>query len=232
MFRLYNNSVDSELLLRIDNLEKLYELVDAHVLHNFTLFWSIILGILAIIGVALYFIAQNIIEAGLRKRDEKAQAKLNANIKTQNETIEALTEKLRKYEAIAQGERIIDGEKEYLFPPLSPMKEYRTYERFLDNRPVYTKLVPLGYSPASSLKVATITTPDVDTIVRFSATDGTVISGAAAFVEKHGDKIQIAINSDPKVKPSIPSYMKDAPAGETEDNVPQVYAQIWYTKKN
>ncbi|PKM71485.1 MAG: hypothetical protein CVU91_13450 [Firmicutes bacterium HGW-Firmicutes-16] len=67
----------SELLLRIQNIETLYEQLDSHVLHSFSLFWTIVVGVFAIIGVALYFIAQRMAEKGIKKYSNDSQLKIN-----------------------------------------------------------------------------------------------------------------------------------------------------------
>lgn len=229
---MYTNDVDSELLLRLDNLEKLYELVDTHVLHNFILFWTIIIGVFAIIGVALYFIAQRVAESGVRKQADIAEAKLDAKVKEQDSVIKALSTKLCEYESIAQGERIVDGEKEYLSPPMFPGVEYRTFERFLGTRPVYTRLIPLGFGPVSAIMTITIIIPNVDVIIRHSITDGTVLSGNAAFIEKHGNKIQVIVDTTPEARPTALSKTDDDRATEKSDQPLQLYVQIWYTKKS
>ena len=83
------NSQDyQEILLRLESLETLYEQVDTHVLHNFELFWTIILGILAIIGVALFFISKNAIKSGIDKETEKQQ-KNYANLETKLEQVQS-----------------------------------------------------------------------------------------------------------------------------------------------
>lgn len=52
----------AQLMEKISSLEKLYEQVNNQVLYNQTLFWSIILGVIGIIGIALFFIAKNMIQ--------------------------------------------------------------------------------------------------------------------------------------------------------------------------
>ena len=56
-------------------IDKLYEQLNAYVLQNFTLFWTIIIGVFAIIGVALYFLAQSLTDKGIKKSSQDFQAK-------------------------------------------------------------------------------------------------------------------------------------------------------------
>ena len=57
----------SELSDRIDTLQALYEQINNFVIQHFVLFWAIIVGVFAIIGVALYFIAKSVAQKGVDK---------------------------------------------------------------------------------------------------------------------------------------------------------------------
>lgn len=46
-------------------LETLYSQLNEYILSHFEFFWSIVFGILGIIGVALYFIARSMVESWL-----------------------------------------------------------------------------------------------------------------------------------------------------------------------
>ena len=52
-------------------LETLYSQLNEYILSHFEFFWSIVFGILGIIGVALYFIARSMVEKGIEKEAEK-----------------------------------------------------------------------------------------------------------------------------------------------------------------
>lgn len=58
-------------------IDKLYEQLNTYILQNFTLFWTIIIGVFAIIGVVLYFLAQSLAEKGIKKYSLDYQTKLD-----------------------------------------------------------------------------------------------------------------------------------------------------------
>nr|WP_315022868.1 hypothetical protein [uncultured Aminipila sp.] len=68
---------------RIDSLELLYQQVNQQVFHNQTLTWYIIIGVFAIIGVALYFIASNAVKKGVENgiKEVLKQDKEKADVK-------------------------------------------------------------------------------------------------------------------------------------------------------
>lgn len=57
----------SKLSDRIDTLQALYEQINNFVIQHFILFWAIIVGVFAIVGVALYFIAKSVAQKGVDK---------------------------------------------------------------------------------------------------------------------------------------------------------------------
>ena len=60
--------------------------------------------------------------------------------------------------------RIVNGETEWINPPMESLAEYRTTERF-DGKPVYTKLMDFF---VDSLEVASIDVPEANTIIRYA----------------------------------------------------------------
>lgn len=71
------DQIYSELLLRIQSLETLYEQIGSHVFQTFNFLWAVIIGVFAIIGVALYFIAQQTAEKGLEKHSKDLKVKID-----------------------------------------------------------------------------------------------------------------------------------------------------------
>lgn len=63
-------------------ISEFYNQVNNYVLQHFVLFWSIILGVFAIIGVALYFIVNSIVNARVKKSLEESSRQINELEKT------------------------------------------------------------------------------------------------------------------------------------------------------
>ena len=60
-----------------EQINSLYFQFNEYLLRHFEFFWAIIIGIFAIIGVALYFIAKSMVEKGIEKNAEKQSKKYN-----------------------------------------------------------------------------------------------------------------------------------------------------------
>ena len=56
-----------ELTEQVNSLERLYEMILSYVQDNFLLFWTIIIGVFSIIGIALYFLAKSMVQVGVKK---------------------------------------------------------------------------------------------------------------------------------------------------------------------
>ena len=78
----------SELSDRIDTLQALYEQINNFVIQHFVLFWAIIVGVFAIIGVALYFIAKSVAQKGVDKAIYDFSMRINKLEKQINEISE------------------------------------------------------------------------------------------------------------------------------------------------
>lgn len=57
----------TQLIEKINSLEKLYEQTTQQLSDSQDLFWTIILGVFAVIGIALYFIARSLVKEGIEK---------------------------------------------------------------------------------------------------------------------------------------------------------------------
>lgn len=64
------------LMEKINALEKQYVILQEGVFQNQILFWTVIVGVFAIIGIALYFIAKSAIETGIVKGINQANEKV------------------------------------------------------------------------------------------------------------------------------------------------------------
>lgn len=58
-----------------DQIQSLYNQINAYILGHFEMFWTIIIGVFAIIGVALYFVVKSIIAKGITDEAEKQHRK-------------------------------------------------------------------------------------------------------------------------------------------------------------
>ena len=70
------NQMYSELLLRIQGLEGLFNQVDTHVIESFTFLWGVIAVVFTIIGVALYFLAQQLAAKGVQDKSKEIDIKM------------------------------------------------------------------------------------------------------------------------------------------------------------
>lgn len=77
--------VYSELVLRISSLTDLYQQVESHVSDTFSWFWTVMFGVFAVIGTALFFIARELTKSGVDKEASKLEDKFS---KLQNQVEE------------------------------------------------------------------------------------------------------------------------------------------------
>lgn len=111
--------------------------------------------------------------------------------------------------------RTVDGEVEYINPPMLTGEEYRTAERFLD-KPVYTKLVDCG--GAEDGKTTAHNVPAGGTIIRFAGTLGAM-------------PLPINWTDTYKAYVSVTSENIKINIGTSDYANRQVYVQLWYTKR-
>lgn len=84
---------------RLNALETLYKQVNNFTVNHFILFWAIIVGVLAIIGVALYFVAKSIAESGVERNIKETNEKifkLETSLMDKAEKISALSIRLQE----------------------------------------------------------------------------------------------------------------------------------------
>ncbi|MDY5613653.1 hypothetical protein [Dysosmobacter sp.] len=207
------SQVYSELLLRIDNLDALYQQVESHISDIISWFWIVLFGVFTVIGVALYFLAQSLANKGI----EKAIAGTNSKMDAMQKQLEESNSKLKQLESLAEGYRIVDGEREYIIPPMAPNTEYRTCERFFGAQPVYTMLVSCGYLPSKATKTIDCPLQKIDVLLRSSiiCSGQSLISSQS--VQKTNQGFRIVVCNDEEY--------------HSTDEVPEFYSQIWYTKK-
>lgn len=203
----------SELLLRIENLTSLYQQMDAHVSETIGWFVEVFLGVLGIIGVALYFLAQSLAKKGI----DKAVANTSTKISNLEKQLDDNNFKIKQLESLVDGYRIIDGEKEYMFPPLQLGQPYRTQERFLGGHVVYTVLVDCGGLPIAAKKAVEVRLSGVDVCLRSSIVGGMQnrISSVFAHKSENGIVIEIETNNEKSII----------------EEFSQCLVQIWYTKR-
>ena len=201
----------SELLFRIEHLAELYQQMDAHVTNTISWFVAILVGVFAIIGAALYFLARALAKDGV----DKAIGDVNSKISSIQSCTDVNTAKLKELESLSEGYRMVDGEKEYFFPPLYPYVEYRTVERFTGRNPVYTILLQSGEIPALSTKSILLPNDkNIDFVVRANFSVVGSSKSLSISYSKRGDGVWVSFESKELV------------------SIPEAFAQIWYTKKS
>ena len=72
---------------RLNALEKLYNQMLDIVTNNINLYWAILFGVMGVIGVALYFIASQAVEKGVKKGVEEVKNKFLNESKQQQEKL-------------------------------------------------------------------------------------------------------------------------------------------------
>lgn len=200
--------VYSELILRINHLTELYQQVESHISDTFSWFWAVLIGVFAVIGVALYFLARTLSKDGVDKAISGIDAKLS---NLQNELDENNT-KLKAFEFLLDGYRTVEGEREYLIPPLYPFVEYRTAERFAGNKVVYTMLIQTGFVGPQWTEMST------------NITDADMVLRTESFF--YGDSKNIEVSH--RFKDDVLWIHFDS---KEKEHIQDSFAQIWYTKK-
>lgn len=201
-----------ELLLRIESLDALYDQTVSHLDNTISWFWVVVFGVFTIIGIALYFIAKNLIKAGI----ENATASANKKISNLQIELDACKDSLAGFEYLKDGYRMVDGEREYIVPPMKPNTVYRTSEKYLGEQPVYTILMDCGHLPLSSTTKITSAFPAADVLLRSSlicADSGCIDSFS---VQKISGSTEITVSTKK--------------CDFSADNCPKFYVQLWYTK--
>lgn len=61
--------------MEYEQIQNLYSDLHEYIFGHFELFWTVIIGVFAIIGIALFFLAKSIIAQGIEKESEKQSKK-------------------------------------------------------------------------------------------------------------------------------------------------------------
>ena len=114
--------------------------------------------------------------------------------------------------------RMVDGETEWLNPPMAINVEYRTAERS-NGFVVYTKYFPCGTLPAIGESKMFAHGIDISKVIRCEGTAGTAV---LPYIGKL-DAFSLAVNNT-----NIETYCEKAQDNPTSKIV---YVTLWYTKK-
>lgn len=105
-----------ELQTKIEYLEKMYNQTLDNVNNSIDLFWFLLFGILTVGGVALYFLAKSVVDAGLDKgikklknENEEIVKKLKQAEQANDKTAKELNEAIKKLEQMEEAMMIMLG---------------------------------------------------------------------------------------------------------------------------
>lgn len=129
----------------------------------------------------------------------------------------------RIYGSIVDIRSKINGENEWLTPPMHTGFEYRTMDRFL-GEPVYTRIVDFGASSATTYNWQTVTLPHgISGISKIIKCQGS-LSGSKATTLPAIIGGLVSIHAD---KTNVYLYRETAYTPPSDE---RLYVQLWYTK--